>query len=1055
MKNNKIAFITCVNDDTLYDECLRYINNLEIPEGYEIDIISVREAESITSAYNNAMNSTDAKYKVYLHQDTLIVNKDFIKNIIDIFNLDEKIGMIGMVGAKNIPTNAYWWDDDEKYGKVYDSHIGSIQRLYFNEIDGRYEQVKAIDGFIMITQYDVKWRDDLFDGWHFYDISQSVEFNNKGYKVVIPNQEKFWCVHDCGLINASDIYIEKYRKIFIEEYSRHIFPLVSILIPTYNRPEYFELALQSAINQTYPNIEIIIGDDSTNSDTEEIINNKYINKVDNIKYYHNSKNIGQFDNDLKLMELANGEYINFLMDDDLFEPTKIEKMIKYFINDSQDEISLVTSHRGIIDSNGEFKGIFRNTENLINKDTMLNGDECGNFALINNFNFLGEPTTVLFKKSKLSEPFGVFNGREYGCNVDMATWLNLLSSGKAVFINEVLSYFRMFEGQQSSSSKMKILGATDYIHEVLTSRQKKFLIDDDEYLQALSNCKKYCEYIFEKLEDEIVESDLNDYIILQKQYNILKIKYHKMINEDNYLEKYINKECNSKKITFIVYGDNKKCIKGLQKLSIPEGYEVNIMPIKEQNSIARAYNNAMRVCDSKYKIYINSNTYIVNKNFISEVISLFESDDEIGMIGMIGAKNILADGTWKNSVNSYGKVYINNDQIINYNEVEKEYEQVQIIDGFLMATQYDIPWRSDKFKGGSFYDISQSIEFNLNNKKIIIPKQDEPWCVCDKSLLDNKGDFELYKSVFLNEYSKKIFPLVSILIPTHNRTEFFRIALESAINQTYKNIEIIVSDNSDTFDTKDMMQEYLNRYDNIIYTYESGLNIKENWNTCLKQAKGEYINYLMDDDIFEYTKIEKMMNYYIEYPQLSVVTSYRKIIDAYGNSLPDIPATRKMFETDTIVPGKEMSKFVLYNLINCIGEPTTVLYKKKYYSELSLKLNGQDLRCNLDIARSLIALKEGDCAYISQPLSYFRIHDEQDQKDMSVRNNGIIEWYNIIFDFYKNNCVYDDKNEFMQSLALWCKIAMNEILNLRNSDMNSKVQINNILKESLKNILDL
>ncbi len=46
-------------------------------------------------------------------------------------------------------------------------------------------------------------------------------------------------------------------------------PLVSVLIPTYNRPRYFEEALCSVLEQTYPNIEIIVGDDSTNEETEK------------------------------------------------------------------------------------------------------------------------------------------------------------------------------------------------------------------------------------------------------------------------------------------------------------------------------------------------------------------------------------------------------------------------------------------------------------------------------------------------------------------------------------------------------------------------------------------------------------------------------------------------------------------------------------------------------------------------------------------------------------------------------------------------------------------
>ena len=217
MNNKKIAFITCVNDDILYDECLRYIGDLEIPEGYEIDVISVREAESITSAYNNEMNNTDAKYKVYLHEDTLIINKYFIKDILEIFNSNENIGMIGMIGCKDIPVNAVWWEANKKYGKVYESHTGYMQLLDFDEIGGVYEEVKAIDGFIMITQHDIEWREDLFDGWHFYDISQSVEFNKQGYKVIIPKQQNVWCIHECRIVNVENNY-EEYRKIFLDEY---------------------------------------------------------------------------------------------------------------------------------------------------------------------------------------------------------------------------------------------------------------------------------------------------------------------------------------------------------------------------------------------------------------------------------------------------------------------------------------------------------------------------------------------------------------------------------------------------------------------------------------------------------------------------------------------------------------------------------------------------------------------------------------------------------------------------------------------------------------------
>ena len=211
----------------------------------------------------------------------------------------------------------------------------------------------------MITQYDIPWREDIIDGWHFYDLSQCMEFMKKSYSVVVPNQIKRWCLHDCGLVSINDF--DEYRNIFLKEYGKELFPLVSILIPTYNRPEYFKLALESAINQTYPNIEIIVGDDSTNNDTEELIKD-YMERYDNITYYHNNRNIGQYDNDIKLLNMCNGRYVNFLMDDDLFALNKIEKMMHYFINYEDEEISLVSSNRVQINEYGEEKESFISDE---------------------------------------------------------------------------------------------------------------------------------------------------------------------------------------------------------------------------------------------------------------------------------------------------------------------------------------------------------------------------------------------------------------------------------------------------------------------------------------------------------------------------------------------------------------------------------------------------------------------------------------------------------------------------------------------------------------------
>ncbi|MEH7526613.1 glycosyltransferase, partial [Bacillus sp. JJ1503] len=218
MNEQKIAFIYCYNDERMLNESILYIQSLNIPPGFEIEIIPIEDASSITAGYNFAMSQTDAKYKVFLHQDVFIINKNFINAILEVFRQEESIGLIGMVGDKSLPTNFNLWQEKQKFGKVYESHFGNLEMLVCDEVGSHYEEVQAIEGFLMVTQYDIPWREDLFDEWCFYNNSQSLEFIRKGFKVAVPFQATPWCIHDCQNDQKNEEY-DKYKSIFIDEYT--------------------------------------------------------------------------------------------------------------------------------------------------------------------------------------------------------------------------------------------------------------------------------------------------------------------------------------------------------------------------------------------------------------------------------------------------------------------------------------------------------------------------------------------------------------------------------------------------------------------------------------------------------------------------------------------------------------------------------------------------------------------------------------------------------------------------------------------------------------------
>lgn len=216
LDDKKICFIICANNKQYLDECLLYLNLLEVPAGYSTELLIVEDAHSMTSGYNEAMNSSDAKYKIYLHQDSFVINRNMLVELLSLFNANNEIGLVGTIGSERLPSDAVMWHTN-RCGNFY--RLDEINELIEKKIDmveDRYREVQAVDGLFMATQYDIPWREDILDGWDFYDVSQCMEFRRKGFKVVVAPQEKAWVLHACGVPSYRNY--DKYRRIILKEY---------------------------------------------------------------------------------------------------------------------------------------------------------------------------------------------------------------------------------------------------------------------------------------------------------------------------------------------------------------------------------------------------------------------------------------------------------------------------------------------------------------------------------------------------------------------------------------------------------------------------------------------------------------------------------------------------------------------------------------------------------------------------------------------------------------------------------------------------------------------
>lgn len=422
MNDRKICFIMCANNEDYMEEQIQYLNHLQIPQGYEIDVLTVQGADSMTSGYNEAMKASDAKYKVYLHQDTFIINKNFIADLLEIFK-EEKIGLVGMVGTPHLPENAIMWNGF-RYGKLYSSMIYQAGISVIGEMSEKYKEVEAVDGFLMATQYDVEWREDLFQKWDFYDVSQSFEFRKQGYKVVVPNTEEPWCIHDDGFFNLKNYYVE--RKKFLKEYNwgKHIKEKVSVIIPTYNRAHLIERSIRSVLNQTYKEFELLIIDDGSTDSTKEIVESIKDNRI---RYIRCEENGGAAKARNRGIAEAKCDYIAFQDSDDEWYADKLEKQMKVMLESSKDT--------GLVYCEYYYSGLNGLNGISPSREIPLEQKRGYIFPQLLAGNMIGAPTMLV--KRECFDKTGVFN-ENFSCMEDYELVLRIARNYRIEFVPEVL-----------------------------------------------------------------------------------------------------------------------------------------------------------------------------------------------------------------------------------------------------------------------------------------------------------------------------------------------------------------------------------------------------------------------------------------------------------------------------------------------------------------------------------------------------------------------------------------------------------------------------------------
>jgi glycosyltransferase involved in cell wall biosynthesis len=246
-------------------------------------------------------------------------------------------------------------------------------------------------------------------------------------------------------------------------------PKVSIIIPAY-RSRFFEEALDSALNQTYSNIEIVVGDDCRDNSIELIVNKKFKESRFPLRYNKNLKNLGESPNFEQCLKHSEGEFIKPLYDDDLLGPECVADLIELLVNSPN--ATLAACHREIIDEYGTIQSREIYNTPLASSDFHTDGVGLAKIIASTRLNIIGEPSSVMFKKndglSLLPDIFHL-NGRVMTGCADVVMYIKLLLKGDFVYKAKSNCFFRRHSVNHSNSVSVKTQGpySWEYLRECM------------------------------------------------------------------------------------------------------------------------------------------------------------------------------------------------------------------------------------------------------------------------------------------------------------------------------------------------------------------------------------------------------------------------------------------------------------------------------------------------------------------------------------------------------------------------------------------------------------
>ncbi len=225
-------------------------------------------------------------------------------------------------------------------------------------------------------------------------------------------------------------------------------------------------------------------------------------------------------------------------------------------------------------------------------------------------------------------------------------------------------------------------------------------------------------------------------------------------------------------------------------------------------------------------------------------------------------------------------------------------------------------------------------------------------------------------------------PKVSVIVPNYNHQSFLKQRIDSILNQTYQDFELILLDDASTDNSLEVLNGYKThpKVSHLIVNLVNSGSPFVQWRRGIELATGDFIWIAESDDFAENTFLEKTVLSLENNPFWSLVYVDSRVVDAKNNHI-DLWSIRKnnRFKTNrwsfdyTAIGKSEVIDFLLYSVT--INNASAVLFRKKNLSSPIFLNELSSYKTAGDLFTYIVVVLQGKISYISQPLNNFREHE--------------------------------------------------------------------------------